>query len=160
MNITKNKVASIDYTLTNDKGEVLDSSSGKDPLTYIHGIGALIPGLEKELDGKAVGDKLVAIIPPEEAYGLQTDEMIQDVPIENFQEREEVKVGAQFQIQNEDQVLIATVTAVTDTMVTVDMNHPLAGETLHFDVEVMTIRDASEEELEHGHVHGAGGHHH
>ncbi len=160
MNIANDKVVSIDYTLTNDKGEVLDSSSGKGPLAYIHGNGGLIPGLENELEGKIKGDKLIAIVAPAEAYGEFSEEMIQEVPIENFQEPEEVKVGAQFQIQNEDHVHIATVTAVTEKMVTVDMNHPLAGETLHFDVEVMDVRDATQEEMEHGHVHGAGGHHH
>jgi len=160
MNITKDKVASIDYTLTNDKGEVLDSSSGRDPLVYMQGYGNLIPGLEKELEGKVKGDKLVAIIPPELGYGVQSDDMIQEVPIANFEKPEDIKMGAQFQVQMEEHVHIATVTAVKDDIITVDMNHPLAGETLHFDVEVMDIREASKEELEHGHVHGTGGHHH
>ncbi len=160
MNIEKDKVVSIDYTLTNDHGEVLDSSSGREPLAYLHGNGGLIPGLEKELDGKVKGDKLVAIIAPDQAYGIRSEELIQDIPLENFQDTSEVKVGAQFQVQNEHEVRIATVTAVGEKNATVDLNHPLADETLHFDVEVMDIREASKEELEHGHVHGAGGHHH
>ena len=160
MNIAKDKVVSIDYTLTNDNGEVLDSSSGREPLAYLQGHNNLIPGLEKELEGKVKGDKLVAIIAPEQAYGTRNEEMVQEVPRENFENPEEIKVGAQFQVQMQDHVQIAVVTDVKDDIITVDMNHPLADETLHFDVEVMEVRDASAEELEHGHVHGAGGHHH
>ncbi len=160
MNIEKNKVASIDYTLTNDNGEVLDSSSGREPLAYLHGNGGLIPGLEKELEGKVKGDKLVAIIAPDQAYGLRSDELVQEIPLENFNDAAAVKVGAQFQVQNEQDVRIATVTTIGDKSATVDMNHPLADETLHFDVEVMDVREPTKEELEHGHVHGAGGHHH
>ena len=160
MNIEKDKVASIDYTLTNDHGEVLDSSSGREPLAYLHGNGGLIPGLEKELEGKVKGDKLVAIIAPDQAYGVYSDELIQEIPLENFQDAGEVKVGAQFQVQNEHEVRIATVMEVSETAARVDLNHPLAGETLHFDVEIMDVREPTKEELEHGHVHGAGGHHH
>jgi len=160
MNIANDKVVSIDYTLTNDQGEVLDSSSDKDPLAYIHGGGGLIVGLEKELEGKAKGEKLIAIIAPEEAYGVFSEEMIQEVPMENFHDPKEVKEGVQFQIEVEGNMHIATITAVGEKTATVDMNHPLAGETLHFDVEVMDVRDATAEEMEHGHVHGAGGHHH
>ena len=160
MNITKDKVASIDYTLTNDNGEILDSSSGREPLAYLHGHGGLIPGLEKELEGKSKGDQFVAIIPPEEAYGLRTDELLHDIPIENFQNPDEVQIGAQFQVQLQEHVHIATVTKVAEKVVSVDMNHPLADQTLHFDVEVMEVRAATTEELEHGHVHDAGGHHH
>jgi len=160
MNIEKNRVASIDYTLTNDNGEVLDSSSGREPLAYLHGVGGLIPGLEKELEGKAKGDKLVAIISPDQAYGIRSEELVQEIPLENFQNKEEVQVGAQFQVQNGDHVHIATVKSIGDTAATVDMNHPLADMTLHFDVEVMDVREATSEELEHGHVHGPGGHQH
>ncbi len=160
MNITKDKVVSIDYTLTDDHGKVLDSSADKDPLAYIHGGGGLIVGLEKELEGKVKGDQLIAIIPPEEAYGIFSEEMIQEVPLENFQDSKEVKPGVQFQIQIEGHMHIATVTKVGESSATIDMNHPLAGYTLHFDVEVMGVRDATQEELEHGHVHGAGGHQH
>jgi len=160
MNIAKDKVVSIDYTLTNDQGEVLDSSSGREPLAYLHGNGGLIPGLEKELEGKAKGEKLVAIIAPDQAYGVRSEELVQEIPMENFQDTNEVQVGAQFQVQNGEQVHIATVTAIGDKSATVDMNHPLADETLHFDVEIMEVREATAEELEHGHVHGAGGHHH
>lgn len=158
--IEKNKVVSIDYTLTNDQGEVLDSSSGREPLAYLHGNGGLIPGLEKELEGKVKGDKLVAIIAPEQAYGLRDAALIQEIPMKNFHDPKEVKVGVQFQVENEHEVRIATVTAVGESSATVDLNHPLADETLHFDVEVMDVREPTKEEMEHGHVHGAGGHHH
>ncbi len=160
MNIAKDKVVSIDYTLTNDNGEVLDSSSGREPLAFLHGHGNLIPGLEKELDGKVKGDKLVAIIAPDQAYGIRSEELVQEIPMANFQDASQVKVGVQFQVENEHEVRIATVTAVGESSATVDMNHPLADQTLHFDVEVMDVREATAEELEHGHVHGAGGHHH
>ncbi|MCF7923423.1 MAG: peptidylprolyl isomerase [Candidatus Marinimicrobia bacterium] len=160
MHIQKDKVVSIDYTLTNNHGEVLDSSSGREPLAYLHGNGGLIPGLEKELEGKVKGDKLVAIIAPEQAYGLRTEELVQEIPLKNFHDASEVKVGVQFQVENEHEVRIATVTAVGENSATVDMNHPLADETLHFDVEVMDVREPTKEEMEHGHVHGAGGHHH
>jgi len=160
MNITEGKVASIDYTLTNDKGEVLDSSSGREPLAYIHGQGGLIPGLEKELEGKVRGDQFVAIIPPDQAYGIRDEGKLQDIPLENFHDPKEVVVGAQFQVQNDEQVHIATVTEIGEKTAKVDLNHPLADMTLHFDVEVMDVREPSKEELEHGHVHGAGGHHH
>ncbi|MCF7807068.1 MAG: peptidylprolyl isomerase [Candidatus Marinimicrobia bacterium] len=160
MNISKDKVASIDYTLTNDQGEVLDSSSGREPLAYLHGHGNLIPGLEKELDGKTTGDKLVAIVPPSEAYGVRSDELLQDFALDQFQNPAEVQVGVQFQVKYGEDVHIATVTKIENNMVSVDMNHPLADQTLHFDVEVMEVREPTTEELEHGHVHGAGGHQH
>lgn len=160
MNITKDKVASIDYTLTNDAGEVIDSSSGREPLAYIHGAGGLIPGLEKELEGKVKGDKLIAIIAPAQAYGVRSEELVQDIPLDRFEDKKEIQVGAQFQVNNGDHTHIATVIEIGETEVKVDMNHPLADQTLHFDVEVMDVREPTKEEIEHGHVHGAGGHHH
>ena len=160
MKIAEGKVASIDYTLTNDNGDVLDSSSGREPLAYIHGLGGLIPGLEKELDGKTKGDQFIAIIPPDQAYGIRDESMRQDIPVESFQDPKELVVGAQFQVQNGDHVHVATVLEVGEKTAKLDMNHPLADMTLHFDVEVMDVREPTKEELEHGHVHGAGGHHH
>jgi len=160
MNITKDIVASIDYTLTNDNGEVLDSSAGREPLAYLHGYGNLIPGLEAELEGKTAGDKLVAIIPPERAYGVRSDDLLQDFSLDQFTNPEEVKEGVQFQVKYGEDHHIATVTKIEDGKVSVDMNHPLADMTLHFDVEVMETRAATAEELDHGHVHGPGGHHH
>ena len=159
MNIAKNLAVSIHYTLKNGDGKTLDSSSGQDPLTYLHGNGNLISGLEKELEGKVAGDKITAVIPPEEAYGQREDQLIQQVEKSQFSEQEQVVVGAQFQVQTQAGAMIATIAAVDGDQVTVDMNHPLAGETLHFDVEVVEIREASEDELSHGHIHGEGCNH-
>ncbi len=161
MKIEKNKVVSIDYKLTNDKNETVDSSEGREPLAYLHGNGNLIPGLEKALDGKVSGDKLTVSIPPEEGYGLRDDSKRIDIPREVFKGVDEVKPGMQFQARNkEGAVELLTVVAVEGDKITIDANHPLAGETLNFDVTVKEIREATAEELAHGHVHGAGGHHH
>ncbi len=160
MQIEKDKVASIEYTLTSDNGEVLDSSDGKEPLAYIQGIGNLISGLEEALEGKSVGDALQVTISPEKAYGVRNDELIQVVDRSVFQGVEELQVGMQFQAQGDSGTHVIWVTDVEGDQVTIDGNHPLAGETLNFDVKVMDVRDASAEELEHGHVHGPGGHHH
>ena len=160
MQIGNNKVVSIHYQLKDDKGHVLDSSFGKDPLVYIHGTGHLISGLEKKLNDKKVSDKIEAIIAPEDAYGMYNDEAVHQVPLSGFEGDEELKIGMQVQMQSNQGVSIAEVTKIEGDQVTLDMNHPLAGMELHFEVEVLDIRDASKEELEHGHVHGPGGHHH
>ena len=156
MEITKNKVASIHYTLKNIKGEVIDSSEGHDPLTYLHGAGNLIPGMEEGLEGKVVGNKFELSVDPEKGYGVRQDQLIQKVPRSNFSDQA-IEVGMQFQT---DKGTVVTVTHVGLEQITVDANHPLAGEHLHFAVEVMGVRDATEEEISHGHVHGPGGHHH
>ena len=161
MKIEKNKVVSIDYKLTNDKNETVDSSEGREPLAYLHGNGNLIAGLEKALDGKISGDKLTVSIPPEEGYGLRDDAKLIEIPREVFKGVDEVKPGMQFQARNkEGAVELLTVLAVAGDKVTIDANHPLAGETLNFDVTVRDVREATAEELAHGHVPGAGGHHH
>jgi FKBP-type peptidyl-prolyl cis-trans isomerase SlyD len=156
MNITKHKVASIHYTLKNSKGEILDSSIGKEPLTYLHGAGNLIAGMEDGLEGKVVGNKFELSISPEKGYGVKHEQLIQKVPRTSFPSQG-IEVGMQFQT---DKGAVVTVTHVGLDAVTVDGNHPLAGEQLNFSVEVMSVRSASEEEVAHGHVHGAGGHHH
>lgn len=160
MQIAKNAVVRIDYTLTNDAGTVLDTSKGREPLAYVHGVGGLIPGLEEELDGKAAGDKLQVVIPPEKGYGERQDGLVQKVEREQLPTEADVQVGAQFQAHTNVGVQVVTVTDVEGDQVTLDGNHPLAGETLHFDVNVVDVREATQEELEHGHVHGAGGHAH
>ena len=161
MNIAQDKVVLIHYTLTNDKGEVLDSSSGGDPLAYLHGKGNIIPGLEKALEGKQAGDKLDVKVAPAEGYGERDDQLVQQVPRRAFSGVQNVQPGMQFHAQtSQGQTRVVTVTRVQGDMVTVDGNHPLAGENLHFEVEVTDVREASAEELEHGHVHGPGGHHH
>lgn len=160
MQIAANKVVQIHYTLTDNDGEVLDSSEGKDPLAYIHGMGNLIPGLEDALVGRYVGDKFQVTIAPEEAYGLRDDDLVQRVPKDAFQGVEEILPGMQFHAQSPDGAQLFTVIEVADDEVLLDGNHPMAGITLNFDVEVTAIRDATAEEMDHGHVHGAGGHHH
>lgn len=160
MTIAENKVVTIEYTLKNDEGEVLDTSEGREPLVYLHGSQNIIPGLENALSGKVVGDTLTVRITPEDGYGNRDDSMKQEVPRDMFGD-EEIQVGMQYHAQGPDgDMLVVTVIEASDTHVTVDGNHPLADVHLNFDVEVKDIRDASAEELEHGHVHGEGGHQH
>lgn len=158
--IAQDTVVTFNYTLTNEQGEVLDQSNGE-PLAYLHGHGNIIAGLEAELLGKKVGDKFTATIAPADAYGEYMAEAVQEVPRVNFQGVDNIQVGMQFQTQTEDgHVMLVTVKDVTDDVVIVDANHPLAGVELTFDVEVVGVRPATDEELAHGHAHGAGGHHH
>jgi FKBP-type peptidyl-prolyl cis-trans isomerase SlyD len=159
MQISANKVVSIHYTLTNNEGDVLDTSSGGEPLNYIQGIGALIQGMEEGLEGKSLGDKLQLKIAPEKGYGVLQMEMIQQVPMSAFG-GQMVSPGMQFEAGSEEQRFLVTVIEVTDEFVIIVGNHPLAGVELNFDVEVLEVREATEEELAHGHVHGPGGHHH
>ncbi|MGM0517086.1 MAG: FKBP-type peptidyl-prolyl cis-trans isomerase [Pseudomonadota bacterium] len=160
MQVQNDHVVSIDYTLKNDAGEVMDSSENSGPLAYLHGHHNIIPGLEKALDDKSVGDSFTVSIEPAEAYGERNEEMIQTVPRSMFQGVDEIEPGMRFQAQTEGGVTVVTVKEVNGDEITLDGNHELAGENLHFDVEVKDVRPASEEELEHGHVHGPGGHEH
>ncbi|MCM2130865.1 FKBP-type peptidyl-prolyl cis-trans isomerase [Larsenimonas rhizosphaerae] len=160
MQIEQNKVVAFHYTLKNDAGEVLDSSEGREPLTYLHGAGNIVPGLEKELAGKTAGDKLEVRVESEEGYGEIQPALVQEVPRDAFQGVENVEPGMQFQAQTEGGPLLVTVKDVQGDTVTVDGNHPLAGEPLNFDVSIEDVRDASAEEVEHGHVHGEDGHEH
>jgi len=160
MKVSDNAVISIDYTLKDDNGNVIDQSEKSDPLVYLHGAKNIIPGLESALDGKTVGEELSVRVTPEEAYGVRDDEKKQSVPKTMFGD-EEVTVGAQYHAQGPDgQHLTVTVISVSDEEIVVDGNHPLAGMHLNFDVKVVDIRDATKEELEHGHAHGPGGHQH
>jgi len=158
MSIQKDKVVAINYTLTNNAGQVIDSSEGRDPLQYIHGNGHLIAGLEEALEGKQQGDQLEVAIPPEKGYGVRNEEHIQKVPTSQFSPDQKLEVGMQFQVKNQEAVMVFTVSEIEGDLVTLDGNHPLAGVTLNFAVEVMELRDASKEELDHGHVHGPEGH--
>ncbi|WP_027856025.1 FKBP-type peptidyl-prolyl cis-trans isomerase [Marinobacterium jannaschii] len=159
MQIAENTVANIHYTLKNDAGEVLDSSEGQEPLPFLCGAQNIIAGLEKALVGKVVGDKLDVTVAPEEGYGEVHEEMVQVVPHENFQGVEQVEVGMQFMAEAPWGQQPVTVVKVEEEGVTLDGNHPLAGQTLHFNVEVVEVRAATQEELEHGHVHGEGDDH-
>jgi len=160
MQIANDVVVSIEYTLTDDQGNVIDSSAGGEPLAYLHGAGNIIPGLEAALEGKIVGDAFKISIAPADGYGEKNDDMLQQVPREMFQGVDVIEAGMQFHAQTDHGMQVITVSAVDGDLVTVDGNHPLAGQNLHFDVKVLEVRAPSEEELEHGHVHGAGGHHH
>ena len=161
MQVARDKVVLFHYTLTNDAGEVLDSSDGREPLAYLHGQGNIVAGLEKALDGRTAGEKFSARVEPAEGYGLRDAALVKRVPRRSFGSAGNIKPGMQFQAQLErGQTRVVTVTAVKGDMVTVDGNHPLAGQSLNFTVEITEVRDATLEELEHGHVHGPGGHHH
>jgi FKBP-type peptidyl-prolyl cis-trans isomerase SlyD len=153
-------VASFHYTLKNDDGDTLDSSEGQEPLSYLNGAGNIVPGLEKELEGKSVGDKFAVSVKPEDGYGNHEDGLIQEMPSSMFSGVESVDMGMEFHAQTEHGKQVVTVTKVEDDTITVDGNHPLAGQTLNFTIEVSEVRKASPEELDHGHVHGPGGHHH
>lgn len=156
MQVAKNAVVAIDYTLTDGDGQVLDTSEGRGPLAYLHGAGNIIPGLEKALEGKDEGEKVNVSVPPEEGYGQRDESLIQAVPKKMFAETAEPEPGMQFQAQGPDGARVLTILKVEDDQVTVDANHPLAGQELNFDVAVVNVREASEEELEHGHVHEPG----
>lgn len=152
--IGNNQVVSMHYTLTDSTGNVLDSSNEGAPLSYLHGAGNIIPGLEQALVGKAEGEQVQAVIAPEEAYGEPQPDLVQVLPKEAFQGVDQVEPGMRFQAESADgSTRQLTVTDVEGDEVTVDANHPLAGVELHFDVKVVDVRDATEEELEHGHVH-------
>jgi len=159
MTISHHKVVTIDYTLKNAQGEVLDSSEGQEPLVYLHGAENIVAGLERELEGKAVGDSLDTVVSPEDGYGVRNEELIAAVPREMFESDMAIEVGMSFQAETDQGVQVVNVVAVNDEEVTVDGNHPLADEALHFDVTVRDIREATAEELEHGHVHSAGCNH-
>ena len=160
MEITADRVVLIHYTLKDDAGNVIDTSAGAEPLAYIQGHGNLVAGLEKALEGKQDGSSVAVSVTPEEGYGKHDSKLIQRVPKRTLQSAGAIKKGMQFQGRTDDGMRLFTVTAVIGDMVTLDGNHPLADKTLHFDVQVVSVREATAEELEHGHVHGAGGHHH
>jgi FKBP-type peptidyl-prolyl cis-trans isomerase SlyD len=160
MQIADRCVASFNYTLTNDAGEVLDSSEGREPLVYLHGKGNIVPGLEKEMTGKKAGDKFKVEVSPEEGYGVHNPGLVQEVPRDAFRGVNDLQPGMQFRAESDRGPMSVVITAIEGDKVTVDGNHPLAGATLHFAIEITEVREASVEEVLHGHVHGAGGHHH
>lgn len=161
LRIDNDHVVTIHYTLTNGQGDVLDSSEGMEPLTYLHGAGNIIPGLENALLGKIQGDTFKVTIQPEDAYGIHHSQLIQVLPREAFGGVDQLEVGMEFTAQGADgEMRRVGITAIDGDNVTIDGNHPLAGEVLNFAVSVELVRVASAEELDHGHVHGPGGHHH
>jgi len=160
MQIENNKIVVMNYTLTTDDGEVLDQSDDGS-FAYLHGADNIIRGLEGALTGKTVGDKMNVKVLPAEGYGERNDEMVQVVGKDMFEADAEIEVGMQFHAEGPDgHPIMITVAAIEGDDVTIDGNHPLAGVNLNFDVSIIEIRDASEEEIAHGHVHGPDGHHH
>lgn len=159
MQITEKMAVSIHYTLTNDAGEQLDNSRGEEPMVYLHGFGQIIGGLEDSLLGKSVGDKFNVTIEPANAYGERQEDMLQVVPMKMFEGIDKVEEGMQFHADASQGVNVVTVTKIDGDDVTIDGNHPLAGQALTFDVEVMDIRPATEDELSHKHIHGEGCNH-
>lgn len=160
MKVAENNVVVIDYTLTNNESEVIDSSEGADPLAYLHGSGNIINGLEDALLGKEAGDEVKASIEPKDGYGEYVEDMKQEVPRELFAGIDNIELGMQFESETDQGPVMVTVVELEEEMITVDGNHPLAGVHLNFDVTIREVREATKEELEHGHVHGEGGHHH
>ena len=161
MQIANEKAVLIHYKVSNSGGEVVESSEGDEPLAYIHGQGDIVPGLERALLGKSAGDRVQITVSPEQGYGEWDEDKVQTVPRAAFEDGGEIEPGMRFQAQGEDgEDVIVTVTRVSNDEVTIDANHPLAGQTLSFDVEIVSVRECTEEELAHGHIHGPGDHHH
>ncbi len=161
--VAAGKVAIIHYTLKNDAGETIDSSVGHDPMPYLHGGGNIVEGLEEALAGKSIGDKVDVVVPPEKGYGPKQDAPPQPVPRDAFPPDVELEVGMQFMVEAGEGYAPVWIVGVQEDSVLLDGNHPLAGATLHFSVELVGLRDASDEEKAHGHPHGldgTAGHHH
>jgi FKBP-type peptidyl-prolyl cis-trans isomerase SlyD len=160
MNIENKKVVSFHYALSNGQGEQIESSRERDPMVYLHGAGNIIPGLEKAMVGKTAGDRFEVTVEPAEAYGERDDNGVQRIPAKHFKHADRLTVGQPVILHTKQGQIQVTVVKVGRFNIDVDQNHPLAGQALTFDVEVTDVRDATEEELSHGHAHGAGGAHH
>ena len=150
MQISKNKVATFDFTVTSENGQTLDSSKESGPFSYVHGVGYLIPGLESAMEGKSAGDSFIVSVMPAQGYGERDESLLQVIPKSVFDEIEDLEVGHQVQIEDQNDTRIATVTNIEEDRVTLDGNHPLAGMTLNFDIAIVDVREATKEELEHG----------
>ena len=153
MSIAKNSVVSFYYTLTSDSGEVIDTNVEGDVLSYIHGTGSIVQGLEQAMEGKKEGDSFTAVVAPEEGYGSYDDELLFSVPKESFKEPEKVEIGMSVEVQSKEGMRILQIKNIDGESVLLDGNHPLAGATLHFDISISAVREATAEELSHGHVH-------
>ena len=157
MQIEKSKVVSFHYSLSNTEGEQLESSRERDPMSYLHGASNIIPGLEKEMEGKSAGDSFEVTIAPADAYGERNEAHVQRIPVKHFKSARGLEPGQMVSLQTKQGQVQAVIVKVGRFNVDVDANHPLAGQTLTFDVEITEVRDATEEEISHGHVHGPGG---
>ncbi len=158
MQVAEKKAVTIKYTLRDEEGAVLDSTDGRDPLTYLHGAGNLVPGVEEALEGKSPGDEVKVTVAPEKGYGVREEGNVRNVPVRKLPDGR-IKPGSTVQLNTNHGPVVAVVLAVKGDYATLDLNHPLAGKTLRFELEVVEVRDATEEELAHGHVHGPGHHH-
>ena len=159
MTITQDSAVTIHYTLKDEEGELIDSSVSAEPLVYLHGHGNLVPGLERELEGKKAGDTLNVTVAPADGYGEYDKALVQQVPRRALEGIPNVRPGMKLQAQTAEGPRTVVVTNIISDMVTLDANHPLAGKLLNFEIQVVDVRPATEEELSHGHVHGPGGHH-
>jgi FKBP-type peptidyl-prolyl cis-trans isomerase SlyD len=157
MQIGSQKAVTIGYTLKDEEGKVLDTSEGRQPLTYLHGTGSIVPGLEKALEGKNPGDSVQVKLSPEEGYGQRDEKLIRNMPLRKLPEGK-VEAGMRYRMETPEGPRVVLVQSVRGDYATIDANHPLAGQTLNFDVKVVEVRDATAEEIEHGHVHGPGAH--
>jgi len=160
MNISNGSVVLFDYTLTDDEKDIIDSSKDGGPLAYLHGEGQIVKGLEKAMEGRKAGDSFSITVVPEEAYGIHDPSKIATVQADQIEGGDELEEGMQLEASNDEGEQIVVVTKIEGDKVTLDGNHPLAGMTLHFDITIREVREATAEEIEHGHVHGPGGHHH
>lgn len=159
--IQNGKVVGLAYVLKDSKGQTLDESKAGDPFVYIQGANQIVPGLENALEGLTVGAKKDVVVSPEDGYGEVNPGLKLTVKRSQFPGATDIQPGMQFQAQGPDgHGMVFSITDVQGEDVTIDGNHPLAGQSLHFSVEVLSIRDATQEEMDHGHVHGPGGHHH
>ena len=156
MIVEKEKAVSINYVLTNDSDEMLDSTQHQAPMVYLHGASNILPGLEDALEGKSIKSRVRKIIPAEEGYGKNNPELVQTVPLSTFPNSEKIETGTQFELETSYGTRLATIAKIENGEVTIDMNHPLAGQNLHFDVEIVDIRDATAEEIDKGHIHVEG----
>jgi FKBP-type peptidyl-prolyl cis-trans isomerase SlyD len=160
MQAEKDKVVTFHYQLTDDAGTQIDSSHEREPLAILFGHGAIIPGLETALAGHVAGDRFNVVVPPDQAYGLRREDYTQRVPKKYFRDGDRLVPGMTTVLRTEDGHRSVTVVKVGSSVIDVDLNHPMAGKTLNFAIELIDVRDPSEEELAHGHVHGPGDHHH
>ena len=156
MKVANNMVVSLDFTLWDDQGEVIDTSEGGEPMAYLHGHLNLVPGLEKALEGKVVGDTFKITVPADEAFGPRDEDLVEVLDRSDFPDDLELEPGMQFEAEDEDGDSIVTITAVNGDEITVDSNPEFAGMDLTYEVKVVEIREATPEEIEHGHVHGEG----
>lgn len=160
MKAEKDKVVEFHYKLTDDTGALIDSSHEQEPLAILFGRGMIIPGLEQAMTGHESGDRFDVVVSPEQAYGERREGLTQRVAKKYFRDAEQLRPGMTTVLNTENGHRQVTVTKVGSSVVDVDLNHPLAGKTLRFDIEITDVRDATADELDHGHVHGPGGHHH